>query len=225
MKLWKLAALPLIALIACTPKAETPPEAIALASCTDAQAAGGTQLSELTACRLDVGSGGRSFLVSSSAQVEGEGTLRAELIAADGASLQVIEEPVTGFYSYPYLEDLSGDGAADLMVPQIAAMVNTGYALWLQGSDGTFSRAGELSGFTIALGEDGLISASGRSSASEWETSYFSLDNGTLTEVAAVVNRPDPEEGETASDLPACEVIRAAEGVDTARFCAAPGAE
>lgn len=225
MKLWKLAALPLIALIACSPNADAPPETVALTSCADAEGAGGTQVPALTPCRIDGVAGRRSFLVSSSEMVDGEGLLRAELIAADGASLQVIEEPAEGFYSYPYLEDLSGDGALDLMMPQLSGMVNTSYALWLQGAGGQFSRAGEISGFTIGLGEDGLIAASGRSSASEWETSYFSIENGALREIAAVVNRADPDEWEPVSDLPSCEVIRAAEGVDTAPFCTPPAGE
>ncbi|MFN3608300.1 MAG: hypothetical protein ACK4Y9_04470 [Hyphomonas sp.] len=234
MKFWKLAALPLIALTACSPTAEAPPPPpvadttpgpASLALCADAEAAGGTQLPTLTPCRLEGLAGGHSLLISTSEMVEGDGMLRAELTAPDGASLQVIEEPATGFYSYPYLEDLSGDGALDLMLPQLSGMVNTSYALWLQGADGRFSRAGELSGFTIDLGEDGLIAASGRSSASEWETSYYALENGALKEVAAVVNRPDPEEGEPASDLPSCEVIRAAEGVDTAPFCTSPAGD
>lgn len=226
MKFWKLAALPLIALTACSPTAEAPPPAAEAASgaeplalCADAEAAGGTQVPALTPCRLEGLTDGRSLLISTSEMVDGEGLLRAELIAADGASLQVIEEPAEGFYSYPYLEDLSGDGALDLMLPQFSGMVNTSYALWLQDAEGRFSRAGELSGFSIGLGEDGLIAASGRSSASAWETSYFSIEDGALKEIAAVVNRAGPEAGAPVSDLPACEVIRAAEGVDTARFC------
>lgn len=229
MKFWMFAALPLAALVACTPKAEAPPEGpptaeemaaapAALPSCAEAETASGIQMPELTPCRLELGEG-RSVLVSSTGMTDGEGTLRAEITGADGAPVQVVEETATGFYSYPYLEDLTGDGALDLMVPQFSGMVNTSYAFWVQGPDGKFSRAGELSGFEITLGNDGLIAASGRSSAAEWETGYYSVDNGTLTEVAAVLTRPGLEEVDPASDLPACEVIRAAEGVDTAPFC------
>lgn len=229
MKFWMFAALPLAALVACTPKADTPPEVppaaeetaaapAALPSCADAETASGIQLPELTPCRLELGEG-RSIMVSSTGMSDGEGTLRAEITGADGAPLQVIEETATGFYNYPYLEDLTGDGALDLLVPQFSGMVNTSYAFWVQGPEGKFSRAGELSGFEITLGSDGLIAASGRSSAAEWETGYYSVDNGTLTEVAAVLTRPGLEEVDPASDLPACEVIRAAEGVDTAPFC------
>lgn len=229
MKFWMFAALPLAALIACTPKADTPPEVppaaeetaaapAGLPTCAEAEAASGSQLPELTHCRLEVGEG-RSVLVSSTGMTDGEGVLRAEITGADGASLQVIEEAATGFYNYPYLEDLTGDGALDLMVPQFSGMVNTSYAFWVQGPDGNFSRAGELSGFEITLSSDGLIAASGRSSAVEWETGYFSVENGTLAEVAVVVTRPGLEDIDPASDLPACEVIRAAEGVDTTPFC------
>ena len=229
MKFWMFAALPLAALIACTPKTEATPEAppateeaaavpAALPTCAEAEAASGGQLAMLPPCRLDLGEG-RSAVISSTGMADGDGVLRAEITGADGASLQVIEEEAIGVYNYPYLEDLTGDGLADLMLPQLTGMVNTSYALWVQAADGQFSRAGELSGFDITLGSDGLIAASGRSSAAEWETSYYSLVSGALTEVAAVVTRPGLEESDPASDLPACEVIRAAEGVDTALFC------
>ncbi|KCZ98177.1 putative lipoprotein [Hyphomonas polymorpha PS728] len=229
MKFQLLAALPLVALIACTPKAEAPGEtapvaeeaavtAASLPTCADAEATSGGQLPQLTSCRLELGDG-RNVVVSSTQMTDGEGTLRAELTGADGASLQVIEEAATGFYNYPFLEDLTGDGAADLMLPQLSGMVNISYALWIQGADGLFSRAGELGGFDITLGSDGLIAASGRSSAFEWETSYYSVENGALKEIAVVVTRADPEEGEPASDQPACEVIRSADGVDIAPFC------
>ncbi len=229
MKFQLLAALPLAALIACTPKTEAPPEAPAaseevaaapasLPTCAEAESASGGQLPMLTPCRLDLGEG-RTAVISSTEMTEGDGLLRAEITGPDGASLQVIEEEAIGVYNYPYLEDLTGDGLADLMLPQLTGMVNTSYAFWVQGPDGRFSRAGELSGFEIILGNDGLIAASGRSSAAEWETGYYSVENGALTEVAAVVTRPGLEESDPASDLPACEVIRAAEGVDTAPFC------
>jgi len=229
MKFQLLAALPLAALIACTPKAEAPAEAPAAAeeaaaapaslpTCAEAEAASGGQLAMLTPCRLDLGEG-RSAVISSADMSEGDGLLRAEITGADGASLQVIEEEAIGVYNYPYLEDLTGDGLADLMLPQLTGMVNTSYALWVQGADGLFSRAGELGGFDITLGSDGLIAASGRSSAAEWETGYYSFENGALKEIAVVVTRADFEEGEPASELPACEVIRSADGVDIAPFC------
>ncbi|PKP79926.1 MAG: hypothetical protein CVT79_17545 [Alphaproteobacteria bacterium HGW-Alphaproteobacteria-18] len=226
MKFQLLAALPLAALIACTPKAEAPAEvpaaaeeaAASLPTCAEAEAASGGQLAMLTPCRLDLGEG-RSAVISSADMSEGDGLLRAEITGADGASLQVIEEDATGVYNYPYLEDLTGDGLADLMLPQFTGMVNTSYALWVQGEDGLFSRAGELGGFDITLGSDGLIAASGRSSAAEWETGYYSFENGALKEIAVVVTRADFEDGEPASDPPACEVIRSADGVDIAPYC------
>lgn len=231
MKFQLLAALPLAALIACTPKAEAPAEmpaaveeaAAGLPTCAEAEAASGGQLAMLTPCRLDLGED-RSAVISSADMTEGDGLLRAEITGADGVSLQVIEEDATGVYNYPHLEDLTGDGLADLMLPQFTGMVNTSYALWVQGEDGLFSRAGELGGFDITLGSDGLIAASGRSSAAEWETGYYSFQNGALKEIAVVVTRADFEDGEPASDQPACEVIRSAEGVDIAPFCQ-PAAE
>lgn len=238
MKAWAWAALILVALAGCGQPA--PPEAtlseeeaarlaaverlMGLETCADAERDYGTQLIQLTACRLELGKGKASFVISSdtiiASETESTGTLRAELNGEAGASLQVIEEKVEGAFSYPWIEDLDGDGAGDLMVPLYTAMVNTNYALWLQGADGLFVRSGELSGYSIAPTKDGYIAATGRSSAAEWETGYFRVVDGKLEEAAIVVNRAEPKEGEPAPEGPLCEVIWSAEGVNTAGFCA-----
>jgi hypothetical protein len=231
-----LALLPLAVPGACVPQAgEAPPadagaeaaieRRMGLETCEDAALHYGSLLPQLTTCRLDLGDGQASFVISSDRMIESEteslGILRAELSGEDGRSLQVIEETVSGAFSYPYTEDLSGDGAADLMAVLMTGNVNTRYALWLQGEDGLFTRAGELSGVAIGLAPNGYISASGRSSAADWETQYFRVTGGVLEEVAAVVNRAGPQPGAPPPEEPACEVIRIAEGIDPAPFCAA----
>lgn len=225
-----VAALPLVMLVACAKPEEAPSEADAaklaaaerlagLETCADAERDYGAQLPQLTPCRLDLGKGGPSFVVSSdtiiASDTESTGTFRAELTDAAGASLQVIEEKVEVAFSYPTLEDIDGDQQPDLLVPLYTAMVNTNYALWLQGADGKFTRAGEISGFSIGPAPNGLIAATGRSSAAEWETAYYQVSAGALQEVAIVVNR-----AEEAGDKPAsCEVVFVADGIDPARFC------
>lgn len=234
MKTGLVIALPLVLLAGCAPQSyeavaekrpagEVAREAALLPTCDDVRG-GDERVDQLTSCRLVPGGGKAELVVSSSAIRDHEGTVRVALIGADGAELQVIEETVMGAFGYPHLDDLSGDGRADLMVPVISGMVNTGYALWLQNDKGLFSRAGEIGGFDISLGSGGVIAATGRSSAWEWETVYFSIDDGSLKEIAAVVQRADPEEGEPPSELASCEVLRAAEGVDIARFCGSEGA-
>jgi len=234
------AVMPLAVLAACTPEvAEAPPaedsaaqaaveRLMGLETCEDAALHYGSMLPQLTACRLELGEGKPSFVISSDQMIESEtesmGILRAELTGEGGVSLQVIEETASGAFNYPYVEDLTGDGAADLMVPLMTGNVNTAYALWVQGADGLFTRAGELSGVGISLAPNGFISAAGRSSAVEWETQYFRVTDGALEEVAAVVNRADPQPGETPPEGPACEVIRVVDGIDPAPFCTAENA-
>lgn len=92
-------------------------------------------------------------------------------------------------------------------------MVNTNYALWLQGADGRFTRAGEIAGYSIGMASNGLIAATGRSSAAEWETQFYQITGGQLDEVAIVVNRLN-EEGTPEE----CRVIEVAEGFDPAPF-------
>ncbi len=242
MKLSLVAAvLPLAVLAACKPEvAEAPPaedsaaqaaieRLMGLETCEDAATHYGSMLPQLTTCRLELGEGKPSFVISSDQMIESEtesmGILRAELSGEGGLSLQVIEETASGAFNYPYVEDLTGDGAADLMMPLMTGNVNTNYAMWVQGADGLFTRAGELSGVGISLAPNGFISAAGRSSAVEWETQYFRVTEGALEEVAAVVNRGEPEPGEPPLDEPACEVIRIIEGIDPAPLCEPEGGE
>lgn len=230
-----LAAIAAVLAVACTPAAVEAPaaEAVAeqaalerlmgMATCEDAEAASGTMVAELTPCRIDLGEGQPSLVVTTTAMNEGvegmEGKMRIEVAGDAGASLQMIEETANSAYTYPYVEDIDGDGALDIMVPLMTGNVNTLFAVWLKGAEGQFFRAGELGGVSIGPTPDGLISAAGRSSAAEWETGYFRVANGTLEEVAAVVTRPDPEPGEPPLTEPACEVIRILDGVDPAPFC------
>ncbi len=236
-----LVGIGLMLAVGCTPKAPegpTPEELAAQAAlerlmgtetCTDASASSGGMQPELMPCRISLGEGKPSLVVTATPMTDGaeglSGQIRIETWGDGGLSLQVIEETALYAYNYPYTEDLTADGLPDLMVPLMTGNVNTSYALWVQGADGQFARAGELGGVSIGQTPQGLIAASGRSSAAEWETGYFRVTNGALEEVAAVVNRADPEPGEPARTEPACEVIRIVEGVDPAPFCqAAPAA-
>lgn len=222
-----LAGIALITLAACTPEPVEAPAAnetaapvqAGLQTCAIAESATGAMIPQLSACTIALGSGQPTLSVSSQAMTDGEGTLRIEVLDASGASLQVIEETATGSYSYPYIEDIDGDGAADIMAPLLTGNVNTNYAVWLKGADGAFRRAGELSGVSIGQTPEGMIAASGRSNAAEWETGYYRVTDGALEEIAAVVNRMDPAPGEPPLTVPACEVIRIIEGVDPAPFC------
>ena len=230
-----IAGLALVMAAACTPAAELAPAADTVVetaeaqtpSCKDAEAATGTMIEQIALCSISLGDGKPTVFVSSDPMTDGEGKLRVEVAEADGTSLQLIDETATGAYSYPYVEDIDGDGALDIMVPLLTGNVNTSYAVWLKGADGMFYRAGELGGVSIGHTPEGLIAASGRSNAAEWETGYFRVTNGALEEIAAVVNRADPEPGEPPLTEPACEVIRILDGVDPAPFCqtapASPG--
>lgn len=200
-------------------------------TCTDAAAAYGGMQPELMACRISLGGGMPDLVVTAAPMAESDegpsGRIRIETWGEGGRSLQVIEETALYAFNYPYVEDLTADGLPDLMVPLMTGNVNTSYALWLQGADGRFVRAGELGGVSIGRTPEGLIAASGRSSAAEWETGYFRVSGGVLEEVAAVVNRAVPEPGGPPLSAPACEVIRITGGVDASAFClpspAAPG--
>lgn len=229
-----LAGILLIAAGACTQETveappaeqtEATPVAALIQTCAITESATGAMIPKLSDCTIALGEGQPVLHVSSDEMANGEGKLRVDVVDASGASVQLIEESATGSFSYPYIEDIDGDGAADIMVPLLTGNVNTNYAVWLKTADGTFKRAGELSGVSIGHTPEGLIAASGRSSAAEWETQYFRVTEGEFEEVAAVVNRLEPAPGEPPLTAPPCEVIRILDGIDPAPFCAegAPG--
>lgn len=132
MKFQLLAALPLLAIVACNQQVEAPGEEDAarlaaaerlmgLETCADAERDYGSQLTQLTPCRLDLGKGKPSFVISSdtiiASDTESLGTFRAELASDGGASLQLIEEKVEVAFSYPTLDDIDGDLQPDLLIP------------------------------------------------------------------------------------------------------------
>ena len=108
------------------------------------------------------------------------------------------------------------------MVPLMTGNVNTAYAVW-QAADGDtpYIEAGELSGVEIGYAGDGLISATGRSSANSWETGYYIFDGEKLAQVAGTrtVLYEDGTEACTAFDAGGLDAIGLTLDEAQQKFC------
>ena len=110
------------------------------------------------------------------------------LTDSDGNAFQTINETAEYVYGMPSMQDIDEDGADEVLVPLIAGNVNTNYAIWTRApGEQNFVRAGEASGIGFEPAGDGLFSTPARSSASEWENSYYRLVDQTLTPVATML--------------------------------------
>ncbi len=105
-----------------------------------------------------------------------------------GNTLQTIKEEFEFTYGLPEVMDLDQDGRDELLVPLMTGNVNTVYAIW-HATDATppFARIGETSGVGFDIHEDGMFSQAARSSAVDWETTYYKISDGTLVTIASVV--------------------------------------
>jgi hypothetical protein len=178
-------------------QAEGDPASAGLQACSGAPSDGQGNMDTLTPCRIDLAGDGAflrvSYAVAAGPQGETAGERIVDVLSRDGAVLQTLREQAESIF-YPEVKDLDGDELEDVLIPLMTGNVNTTYALYLQRSDEGFVRAGELGGVSIERTPSGYISASGRSSAVEWETSYYRVTGNQLEEVARVSTTPEYED-------------------------------
>lgn len=103
-----------------------------------------------------------------------------QIVAADDATLQTIEERMGNTFNEPALEDVDKDGLVDILIPLETGNVNTTWAFWKQISGGRFARAGEPSGVDIEKTETGYLAVQGRSSAAEYYVTFYKLTSEAL---------------------------------------------
>lgn len=104
---------------------------------------------------------------------------------ADGQVQQAFADTAGRSFAYPSLSDVDGDGDFDLLLPQETGNVNTTSHVWLQ-DGGRFIAAGSINGIGIDPEGDGLMSVPARSSAAEWETTYYVARENRLLGVFSV---------------------------------------
>lgn len=183
------------------------------------------------ACVLDVA--GETLRVTYAERAAGAefGSVTVDVLSGDGAVRQTMQEPDVSQYMPVTVEDIDGDGRADLLIPRRAGNVNTEWGVWIfSGARAAYERIGVVSGVSVGRTEDGYISVPARSSAAAWETHYYRLDQSGLHLIAAV--RIEGEEDVGGAIDASCQIIDAS-GLATvgltpqaaqAKFCAEPGA-
>jgi hypothetical protein len=186
-----LAVCAVLALAACSPKAEAPkPEAPHAdpAPPTDPHPAAnakrmampdcdGNGPGELKDCRINSSDTSQfMFEVRYGQPVGGKTPVTIQVVETGDATLQTISEHVSGDAGVPHAEDIDGDGYAELLVPLETGTVNTSYAIWLMPAGARqFIRVGEVSAVDFKHTDSGYIAASARSSANEWAVQFFKL--------------------------------------------------
>jgi len=154
-----------------------------------------------------------------------------QVVGPGDATLQTIEETMGNTFQPPQTQDVDLDDRADILVPLETGNVNTNNAIWLQGEDGTFKRAGELSGVSILNTESGYIAAQARSSAAAWSVEFWRVDGGVLFPVATAEVTATGEDDGTVTGV-SCEVLFDGDIADIGltpkqaekQFCAEPAA-
>jgi hypothetical protein len=184
-------------------------------------------------CRLAVGDDVARVTYEAVAEGAAGGSVRVDVLNDAGAVAQTFTESNVSEYLAPNVEDVDGDGRADILAPLSSGNVNTAYAVWLYNGDaGAYRRAGELSGVEFARTSEGYIAVSARSSAASWNVAFYRLGEQTF-EPLVTVNVTANDVIDDGRVLRSTCIIEAAPGLASlnltedaarAKFCAEPAA-
>lgn len=220
-------ALLALVLAACAPTQE--PDARAIAAALPECSAEAISLAEPmgeAACKLMLDGGeflAVYFAAPASPDDPESGSMRADLWTEAGVTEGVITESGMSGYGAPSVSDFDDLVPGEILVPRAQGNVNTVHAIWRRAPDEPrFVRLGEVSSFQFIGGEDGLIAAPSRSSASTGEVLFFRLGE-TAIEPIATVETTYSEEGQGTCRLlsaPGAAALGLDEAGAEARFCA-----
>lgn len=217
----------LIALMAaaCGPRAESVTETVV--SCDEVTFSGTLHP---TVCTLDVG--GETLRATYAQPLDGVrfGNISVDVLGEDGAVRQTMLEPEVVQYFAPLIQDIDGDGRADILIPREGGNVNFTYGVWVfSGERGVYERLGDVTGVDFDRTSDGLVAVSARSSAVEWAVAFFKLDEGGLHPMVTV-RVTAPREDATApscviDEAPGLRDLNLTQEEAQGRFCAEPAAQ
>jgi len=185
---------------------------------------------EERACTIQVS--GRTMTVRYAAVVEGDlaGDVTIEAPSGGGAPAQTLLEAETPEYRAPIVQDVDGDGHADIMNVLVLGNANSQRSVWIFNRErALFERVGGVSGVAVERTDDGLIVVPSRSSATEWVIQFYRLDEGGLHPVANVaVEAPagrSTEPGCRLLDGPGLRDVNLTDAQARERFCAERAAQ
>lgn len=120
------------------------------------------------------------------AQGDDNGTVTVDVLGPDGAVAQTLREDNVSDYADPEAVDFDEDGHVDLEIPLIVGNDNRDLALWrFDPAQSRFVRLGDVSGI-IHHTRDGYLAVAGKSSAAEWDVSFYTISSSTLNELVTV---------------------------------------
>ncbi len=211
--------------VACGPRAESATETVA--ACDALEFTGALNPVE---CSMDAG--GETLRVTYAQPAEGVavGNISVDVLSEDAAVRQTMLEPEVVQYFAPLIQDIDGDGRADILIPREGGNVNASYGVWIfNGERGVYERVGDVTGVSFDRTSDGLVAVSARSSAIEWAVAFFKLDEGGLHPMATVrVTAPQgrsSEPGCALDEAPGLRDLNLTQEEAQARFCAEPAAQ
>ncbi len=218
-----------LALIACAQQA---PQTLAsnLQPCADADA---RRTGELTPGECQLQSSGQTLRVTYADLAAGTqaGAISVDVLGDDGQVAQTLLEADVPEYLTPELQDVDGDGRADILIPRVQGNVNTEYGVWVY--DGArYRRVGDISGVEVERTADGLIAVPARSSCCSWNVRYYRLDESGLHHL--VTAQIDGEEQVpngsvrstcSLSEAPGLADLNLSERAAQERFCGEPASQ
>jgi hypothetical protein len=144
------------------------PQAVAtnLQPCAEAES---MRTGELTPGECQLESAGQTLRVTYADLAAGTqaGAVTVDVLGDDGQVVQTLREADVPEYLTPQVEDVDGDGRADILIPRVLGNVNFEWGVWIY--DGArYRRVGEISGVQVERTADGLIAVPARSSAASW---------------------------------------------------------
>jgi hypothetical protein len=217
----------LAALLSCSPAPPQPVETTDIVPCAEFEE---TFAREAAECQLEAA--GQTLHVKfqpPAAGAEG-GSTSIDVLGEDGAVVQTMLEPDVLEFIAPKVQDIDGDGRADILAGRESGNVNTIYGVWIfNGERGVYERVGDVNALELERTSDGLIAAVARSSAVSWSIAFSKLDEGGLHPMASVyVTAPEEEGGAptcTLGEAPGLRDLNLTEQAARERFCAEPAAQ
>jgi hypothetical protein len=120
------------------------------------------------------------------AQGDDNGTVTVDALGRDGAVAQTLREDNVSDYADPEAVDFDEDGHIDLEIPLIVGNDNRDFALWrFDPTQSRFVRLGDVSGI-IHHTRDGYLAIAGKSSAAEWDVSFYTIGSSALNELVTL---------------------------------------
>ncbi len=170
------------------------------------------ELEPRTDCVLATGDS-QGWLIGFDYEPDGDArTVEIIVTAADGAPFQSFELELDRGFRAPFLSDLDGDGAEDVVVPLATGLVNSDWAVFFGDFTGLVEAQARPNGHTVEPFQNGLFAVHARSSAAEHMVTVYARNGAALT-AQALLSVTFDEDGT------ACRLVRAADDRGEEFYC------